>query len=104
MLAGFAAVIGLLALRRLAFGLAGLAAFAAVGVAAAVRLPAAAPADIVPTLVGAAVAMVALLLMMRTIRMVWTTSSGVPVVSAGLAMPAGMDRRRLLIAGAVGSG
>ena len=98
LLAGFAAVIGLLALRRLAFGLAGLAAFAAVGVAAAVRLPGAAPVDIVPTLVGAAVAMVALLLLMRAIRMVWITPGGV------VAVPTGMDRRRLLIAGVVGSG
>jgi len=94
LLAGFAAVIGLLALRRLAFGLAGLAAFAAIGVAAAVRLPAATPADIVPTLVGAMVAMVALLLLMRAIRMVWRTPGG------GVEAPTGMDRRRLLIAGA----
>ena len=98
MLAGFAAVIGLLALRRLAFGLAGLAAFAAVGVAAAIRLPAAAPADIVPTLAGAAVAMVSLWLLMRSIRMVWKTSGGVATVSTG------MDRRRLLIAGVAGRG
>jgi DMSO/TMAO reductase YedYZ molybdopterin-dependent catalytic subunit len=98
MLAGFAAVIGLLALRRLAFGLAGLAAFAAVGVAAAIRLPAAAPADIVPTLAGAAVAMVSLWLLMRSIRMVWKTSGGVATVSTG------MDRRRLLIAGVAGTG
>jgi DMSO/TMAO reductase YedYZ molybdopterin-dependent catalytic subunit len=94
MLAGFAAVIGLLALRRLAFGLAGLAAFAAIGVAAAVRLPAATPADIVPTLVGAMVSMVALLLLMRAIRMVWRAPGGVA------AAPTGMDRRRLLITGA----
>jgi DMSO/TMAO reductase YedYZ molybdopterin-dependent catalytic subunit len=93
-LAGFAAVIGLLALRRLAFGLAGLAAFAAVGVAAAVRLPAASPADIVPTLAGAVVAMVALWLLIRAIRMVWERSGGVVALSTG------MDRRHLLIAGA----
>src|SRR4029077_7561290 len=51
LLAGFAAVIGLLALRRLALGRAGRTVFAAVGVPAAVRLPAATPADVVPTLV-----------------------------------------------------
>ncbi|HEX5303723.1 MAG TPA: molybdopterin-dependent oxidoreductase [Streptosporangiaceae bacterium] len=94
MLAGFAAIIGLLALRRLAFGLAGLAAFAAVGVAAVVRLPGAALVDVVPTLVGAAVAVVALLLLMRAIRMVWIAPSGVAPA------PTGMDRRRLLVAGA----
>ncbi|HEY2265116.1 MAG TPA: molybdopterin-dependent oxidoreductase, partial [Streptosporangiaceae bacterium] len=93
-LAGFAAVIGLLALRRLAFGLAGLAAFAAVGVAAAIRLPAASAADVVPTLAGAVVAMVSLWLLMRAIRMVWKASGGVVALSTG------MDRRRLLIAGA----
>jgi DMSO/TMAO reductase YedYZ molybdopterin-dependent catalytic subunit len=93
-LAGFAAVIGLLALRRLTFGLAGLAVFAAVGVAAAVRLPAPSPADTVPTLVGVAVAMVTLWLLMRTIRVVWKASGGVAALSTG------MDRRRLLIAGA----
>jgi DMSO/TMAO reductase YedYZ molybdopterin-dependent catalytic subunit len=94
MLAGFAAVIGLLALRRLSFGLAGLTAFAAVGVAAAVHLPAPSPADTVPTLVGVAVAMVTLWLMIRVIRMVRNASSG------AVAVPTGMDRRRLLIAGA----
>ena len=98
LLAGFAAVIGLLALRRLAFGLAGLAAFAVVGVTAAVRLPGASLADVVPTLVGAAAAVVALLLLVRAVRMVWRTPRGV------VAVPTGMDRRRLLIAGVVGSG
>src|SRR6185437_16196545 len=39
LLAGLAAVIGLLAVRRLALGLAGLGAFAAVGVAAVTSLP-----------------------------------------------------------------
>src|SRR5947209_2417088 len=94
LLAGFAAVIGLLALRRLAFGLAGLAAFAAVGVTAAIRLPGASPADSVPTLTGAVVAMVALCQLMRKIQVVWKVSRGTFV------LPTGMDRRRLLIAGA----
>jgi DMSO/TMAO reductase YedYZ molybdopterin-dependent catalytic subunit len=108
MLAGFAAVIGLLALRRLAFGLAGLAAFAAVGVTAAIRLPGAAPADIVPTLVGAAAAVVALLLLIRAIRVIWRAPSEVAAAptamvaapTAMVAAPTGMDRRRLLITGA----
>jgi DMSO/TMAO reductase YedYZ molybdopterin-dependent catalytic subunit len=94
LLAGFAAVIGLLALRRLAFGLAGLAAFAAVGVTAAIRLPGASPADSVPTLAGALVAMVVLWLLISAIQMLWRAFSG------AVALPTGMDRRRLLITGA----
>ncbi len=46
LLAAFAAGIGVLAVRRLAYGLAALAAFAAVGVAAAVSLPTAPAAGI----------------------------------------------------------
>ena len=98
LLAGFAAVIGLLAVRRLALGLAGLGAFAAVGVAAVTSLPGTAVVDVVPTLAGAAVAAVALLLLVKAVRMVWSKPGGVTQE------PAGMDRRRLLIAGVVGSG
>ena len=68
LLAAFASGIGVLAVRRLAYGLAALAAFAAVGVAAAVSLPAATATDVVPTLVGAAVAAVTLMLLVRTVR------------------------------------
>ncbi len=68
LLAAFAALIGVLAVHRLAYGLAALAAFAAVGVAAAVSGPAATGSDVVPTLVGAAVAAVTLVLLVRTIR------------------------------------
>ena len=70
LLAAFAAGIGVLAVRRLAYGLAALAVFAAVGVAAAVTLPAATGSDVVPTLVGAAVAAVTLVLLVRTVRRV----------------------------------
>ena len=68
LLAAFAALIGVLAARRLAYGLAGLAVFAAVGVAAAVSLPDATAADVVPTLAGAGVAVAALVLLVRAIR------------------------------------
>ena len=68
LLAAFAVLIGVLAVRRLAYGLAALAAFAAVGVAAAVSLPAATGSDVVPTLVGVAVAAVMLVLLVRTVR------------------------------------
>ncbi|MFI5929897.1 molybdopterin-dependent oxidoreductase [Micromonospora sp. NPDC051543] len=52
LLAGFAALFGLLAIRRLALGLAGIAAFGAVGVAAALTRPGADVFDALPSLVG----------------------------------------------------
>ncbi len=55
-LAIFAAVVGVLALRRLAYGYLGLAIFAVVGVAAAISLPKANPGWAAPTVVGALVA------------------------------------------------
>jgi hypothetical protein len=48
LLVGFAALIGMLAVRRIAYGLAGLAIFAGVGVAAAAHLPNANAADVMP--------------------------------------------------------
>ena len=53
-LALYAALVGLLAVRRLAFGLCGLALFACIGLAAALTRPAATPGYVVPTLAGAA--------------------------------------------------
>ncbi|MEU4782297.1 molybdopterin-dependent oxidoreductase [Micromonospora sp. NPDC023633] len=53
LLAAFAALLGMLSLRRLAIGLAGIAAFAALGVAAAVTRAGAGPTDALPSLVGA---------------------------------------------------
>jgi hypothetical protein len=55
-LAIFAAVIGVLALRRLAYGYAGLVLFAVVGVAAAISLPKANAGWAAPTVFGALVA------------------------------------------------
>ena len=59
-LAVFAAIIGILAVRRLAYGLFGLAVFAAIGLAAALSRPTASSGDAVPTLVGAAAGALAL--------------------------------------------
>src|ERR1700683_807200 len=56
MLTGFAALIGVAAVRRIGYGLAGLAVFAGLGVTAALRLPGASLLDAVPTLVGVTVA------------------------------------------------
>ena len=66
LLAAFAVLIGVLAVRRLAYGLAALAVFAAVGVAAAVSQGGG--LNVVPTLAGTAVAAVTLVLMVRAIR------------------------------------
>ncbi|MFF5179584.1 molybdopterin-dependent oxidoreductase [Micromonospora sp. NPDC000316] len=52
LLGGFAALIGVLAIRRLVFGLVGIAALGAIGVAAAVTRPGADLADALPSLVG----------------------------------------------------
>ena len=53
-LALYAAVVGMLAVRRLAFGMWGLAIFAFIGLAAALTRPDSTPGYVVPTLVGAA--------------------------------------------------
>jgi len=53
-LALYAAVVGMLAVRRLAFGLWGLALFAVIGLAAALTRPDSTPEYVVPTLAGAA--------------------------------------------------
>ena len=53
-LALYAAVVGMLAVRRLAFGMWGLALFAFIGLAAALTRPGSTAGYVVPTLVGAA--------------------------------------------------
>ena len=64
-LALYAALVGMLAVRRLAFGMWGLAVFAAIGLAAALTRPTATAGYVVPTLVGAAAGAVALTLLAR---------------------------------------
>jgi DMSO/TMAO reductase YedYZ molybdopterin-dependent catalytic subunit len=64
-LAAFAAVVGMLALRRVGYGVAGLAVFGVLGAAAAITRPNSGAADLVPTLVGVAVAAVALTLLVH---------------------------------------
>jgi DMSO/TMAO reductase YedYZ molybdopterin-dependent catalytic subunit len=64
-LTAFAAVIGILAVRRLALGLAGLAVFACIGLAAALTRPAATAGYVIPTLVGAAAGAFALTRLVR---------------------------------------
>jgi DMSO/TMAO reductase YedYZ molybdopterin-dependent catalytic subunit/uncharacterized membrane protein YhaH (DUF805 family) len=68
LLAAFAAVIGIVARRWLAAGLAGLLLFGALGVGAALTRPEASAADVAPTLVGVVVAMITLIILVRTDR------------------------------------
>jgi DMSO/TMAO reductase YedYZ molybdopterin-dependent catalytic subunit len=107
LLAAFAVLIGVLAVRRLAYGLAALAVFAAVGVAAAVSQGGG--LNVVPTLAGSAVAAVTLVLMVRAIRGTARPETAGPVEGAGLAGGTGLargpggkglERRRFLIVGA----
>jgi DMSO/TMAO reductase YedYZ molybdopterin-dependent catalytic subunit len=101
LLVGFAALIGVLAVRRIAYGLAGLAVFAGIGAGAAIHLPAATAVDVVPTLAGVGVAAVAMVLLVHG---VWTAfpGAGFPeAIGGGTGFPAGApDRRGFLIAGA----
>jgi DMSO/TMAO reductase YedYZ molybdopterin-dependent catalytic subunit len=67
-LALFAAVLGSLAVRRLGYGLAGLAVFAAIGLIAAATRPTATPADALPTLAAAAAGAVTMTALIRAAR------------------------------------
>jgi DMSO/TMAO reductase YedYZ molybdopterin-dependent catalytic subunit len=101
MLAAFAVLIGVLAVRRLAYGLAALAVFAAVGVAAAVSQGGG--LNVVPTLAGSAVAAVTLVLLVRAIRGTARPETAGPAEGTGLARGpggTGLERRRFLIVGA----
>jgi DMSO/TMAO reductase YedYZ molybdopterin-dependent catalytic subunit len=64
-LAAFAAVVGMLAVRWLALGLAGLAVFACIGLAAALTRPTATAGYVIPTLAGAAAGTVAMTRLVR---------------------------------------
>ena len=86
-LAAFAALIGVLARRREAYGVAGLAVFAGLGVAAAITRPDAALADALPAVAGAVVAAFVLLALVRA-------APGAPVPG----------RRRFLALGAGAAG
>jgi molybdopterin-dependent oxidoreductase-like protein protein len=67
-LALFAATLGIVAMRRLRYGLAGLVVFAAIGVTAAATRPAASAADVRPALAAAAAAMIAMPVLVRAAR------------------------------------
>jgi DMSO/TMAO reductase YedYZ molybdopterin-dependent catalytic subunit len=118
MLAGFAALIGAAAVRRIGYGLAGLAVFAGLGVTAALRLPGAGLLDVVPTLTGVTVAAGTLVTLVRSIR---PRDDGPALVTDGVIGGAGNGRdlatdgvtgghpdrgpgRRRFLAGAAGAG
>jgi DMSO/TMAO reductase YedYZ molybdopterin-dependent catalytic subunit len=67
MLIVFAALIGIAAVRRIGYGLAGLAVFAAVGAAAAVHLPGGTAIDVIPTLAGVLVGAGAMVVLIRAL-------------------------------------
>ena len=108
MLAGCAALTGVLAVRRIGYGLAGLAVFAGLGVTAALRLPGAGLLDVVPTLAGVTVAAGTLVTLVRP---AWPRRPrGRPALftdglTAGPQDPgqAGSPDRRRFLAGAAGA-
>jgi hypothetical protein len=67
-LAAFAAVVGAVATRRMAYGMAGIAVFAAVGLTAAATRPEATVASLLPTLAATAAAVAALYLLIPLAR------------------------------------
>ena len=77
LLVAFAALIGAAAVRRIGYGLAGLAVFAGIGMAAAVHLPTGTAVDVIPTLAGVAVAAVTMVVLVRALRAAY------PAVPAG---------------------
>jgi DMSO/TMAO reductase YedYZ molybdopterin-dependent catalytic subunit len=87
-LAAFAAVVGMAALRRIGYGLAGLGVFGFLGVAAAITRPNSGTADLVPTLAGVAVAAVALTSLTRAAG---SRQGHAPVPAEG---PAAVDHPR----------
>jgi DMSO/TMAO reductase YedYZ molybdopterin-dependent catalytic subunit len=100
-LAAGAAVFGVLALRRLWYGLTGLAAFLAIGLVAAVSRPAFTGVDVLPTLAAAAAGAAALVLQVRNL------AAAPPAVRqhAAVAQPTDrLTRRRFLVLGGTAAG
>ena len=96
MLAAFAALLGVLAVRRIGYGLAGLAVFAGLGVTAAIRLPGAGLIDVLPTLAGVTVAAGTLVTLVRSVR------PREPRAGAALGLLGGALDRRGFLVGAAG--
>jgi DMSO/TMAO reductase YedYZ molybdopterin-dependent catalytic subunit len=84
LLAGFAAAIGIAAVRRFSYGVAGLAVFTVIGLTAALTRPTASPADALPSLVGGAAGLFA---MSRLVRAAHAAAGPAPGVESGDAGP-----------------
>ena len=99
-LALYAAVVGMIAMRRLAFGMWGLAIFAFIGLAAALTRPTATAGYVVPTLVGAAAGAFTLAWLVRAAARLGAPLDALfpvdllpePADPADLARPAGPER------------
>ena len=92
----FAVVVGVLAVRRVRYGVAGILLFGAIGTWAALTTRASHVSDVVPTLVGTAAALAVLLLLLRALGTA-TTQPGVPPALAA-------DRRLFLQGSAAAAG
>jgi DMSO/TMAO reductase YedYZ molybdopterin-dependent catalytic subunit len=102
LLVAFAALIGWLSLRSIWYGVAGIALFGVIGVAAALTRPDAGAGAAVPSLLGAAVAGVVLWRLVSTGAPVEPDSADDPVPSPGVATELdAADRRRFLTKAAV---
>ena len=100
-LAIFAACVGVLAARRLAYGMTGLAVFAAVGLTAAASRPLATFSSMLPTLFAVATAVVVLRLLVERIG---ATAEAVSVKADEAEAAIGDGRRSFLVAAAVTAG
>ncbi len=94
-LAVFAAVIGMIAQRTMTRGLIGVAAFGVIGMIAAGTRPTAGPADLLPSLVGAAAAAMTLM---------WLTGAASGAEPARAASLPVRDRRQFMTLGAAAAG
>ena len=110
-LAIFAAIIGALAVRRLWYGMAGLACFAAIGLAAALTRPTATPAYLLPTLAAAAAGALALARLARSAPHAVEAPAPRPPAAGSAAPeryrpppPRAPERRTFLVAGGVTAG
>jgi len=118
-LALFAAALGILAMRRLRYGLAGLVVFAAIGVIAAATRPAASAVDVLPALAAAAAAVIAMPVLVRAIGAArpagstappqppptpGNTARGGPAAAGPQPGPLQPDRRRFLAVSAAAAG
>jgi DMSO/TMAO reductase YedYZ molybdopterin-dependent catalytic subunit len=100
----FAAGLGVLALRRIVYGFAGLAVFTAVGLVAAVTRPTFTAKDAVPTLAAAAAGAAALWVLVKTASRP-SSAAQAPPANTDSTKLAALDRRRFLVlsAGAAGA-